>query len=123
MEDVLNTVLKGGWPLALVGVLGAAITYWIARQFGAQREEMRALRVAVEHAATPEYIRKCVARWPDLSQYPATVQQGEMVKRTNIEEGKLAQRKESALSYTRIWVFVAFIGVALIVTGQFWKPG
>ncbi len=122
MEPVMKIALPLGWPLAILGVVGAVITYVIAQQFAKSREELRALRVAMEHSPTPEHIRKCIALWPDLSQYPSTVQQGEMVKRTTIEEGKRAQRKEATLTYTRICVFVAVVGVALIVTGQFWKP-
>lgn len=123
MEQVLKIAIQGGWPLAIIGFVGAIVNYWIASQIGKSREELRTLRVAMEHAATPEHIRKCVAMWPDLSQYPATVQQGEMVKRATIEEGKRAQRKEMAMTYTRYCVFVAVIGIALIATGYFWKPG
>jgi uncharacterized membrane protein YeaQ/YmgE (transglycosylase-associated protein family) len=122
MDKVLQVAIQMGWPVAIVGVVGAVVNYMIARQFGQLREELRALRVSMEHSPSQEQIRRCLTLWPELAQYPSTIQLGEMVKRTTLEEGKRAQRKESALTITRIFVFVAVVGAALIVTGMFYKP-
>src|SRR5687767_9051616 len=110
------------WPLAIVGVLGCVISYWVARQIAKEREELHSLRLSLEHTPSPVQVRKCLDLWPDLGQYPSTVQLGEMVKRSGQEEGKKAQRKETMLAYSRFFASLAFLGVAIIVTGMFWKP-
>ena len=122
MERAFQIAVQVAWPLAAVGILGCGISYWIARQIAKEREVLHALRLSLEHTPSPVQVRRCLDLWPDLGQYPSTVQLGEMVKRSGQEEGKKAQRKETMLAYSRFFASLAFVGVAIIVTGMFWKP-
>ena len=122
MERALVIAQQIAWPLAIIAILGCGIAYWISRQIAKEREELRTLRVAVEHAPSQAQVQRCLGMWPDLAKYPSTVQLGEMVKRATLEEGKRAQRKETMLAYSRFFASLAFLGVAIIVVGMFWKP-
>ena len=110
------------WPLLIVGALGCGICYWISMQIAKEREVLRTLRVAVEHAPSQAQLQHCLTMWPELAKYPPTVQLGEMVKRATTEEGRKAQRKETMLAYSRFFATLTFIGAAILITGMFWKP-
>jgi hypothetical protein len=122
MEQVFSIAQQVAWPFAAVGVVGAIVAYVFARQIAKEREEIRTLRVSLEHNPSPDQVRQSLAKWPELASYPTTVQLGELVKRSNAEEGQYAQRKESALGYSRLFATLAVLGVAIIVVGMFWKP-
>ena len=122
-KQIYSIAMVISWPLAIVGVLGCVVAYWISRQIAKEREELRTLRVAVEHAPSQAQVQRCLGMWPDLAKYPSTVQLGEMVKRATMEEGKRAQRKETMLAYSRFFASLAFLGAVIIVAGMFWKPG
>ena len=122
MQQVYSIAMAVSWPLLIVGALGCGICYWIAVQIAKEREELRTLRVAVEHAPSQAQLQQCLNMWPELAKYPSTVQLGEMVKRATGEENRKAQRKETMLAYSRFFAALTFLGAGIIITGMFWKP-
>ena len=122
MQQVYSIAMIAAWPLLIAGALGCGICYWISMQIAKEREQLRTLRVAVEHAPSPAQLQQCLNMWPELAKYPPTVQLGEMVKRATGEEGRKAQRKETMLAYSRFFASLTFLGAAIIIAGMFWKP-
>lgn len=120
--DIYRVALGLSWPLAIAALLATGIVYYIAYQLGKDREELRTLRVSLEKNPTPAQIGQGIRMWPEVSQFPSGLQIQEMIKRANTEENRRAERVQVVLGYFRLIGFIAFIGVALIVAGFFFRP-
>ena len=126
MEQVLIDIYKAAlvvaWPLAIIALVAMGVVYYISRQLHAYREDLRALRVSLERNPSPGQIGAGLQKWPDIAHFPENLRIQEMIKRANQDENKRAERVEIVLSYTRFIGFLAFIGIALIVAGYFYRP-
>jgi hypothetical protein len=122
MEQVYNFIVVLGIPLIAVGVVGAIITYILARQISGSREELRVLRIALERDPSPVQVGQALRLWPDVAQLPKNIQPGEMVKRAHVDEGKRAERAEATLGICRTFIAIAVVGIAIVLMGRFWHP-
>ena len=127
MEQVLIDIYKAAlvvaWPLAIGALLAMGVAYFISRQLANDREQLRTLRVGLERNPSPAQMGEGIKLWPEIANYPANLQVQEMVKRANLDENRRAERVEVTMGIVRFIGFLAFIGVALVVAGMFYRPG
>ena len=126
MQDVLIDIYKAAllcaWPLAIGAVLSMGVAYFISRQLHNDREQLRQLRVSLEKGPSPAQMGEGLRMWPEIGKFPQNLQIQEMVKRASIDENRRAERVEVVMGIVRFIGFLAFIGIALIVAGMFYRP-
>lgn len=122
MEQFFNVARPISLPLAIGAMVAGIITYWIARQLSASREELRVLRVALERDPSTSQLAQALRLWPGVAQYPPTHQTQEMVKRAHQEETRRAEKTEATMGIVRTFFALAALAGAIYVASFFVGP-
>jgi len=121
VAKILEVAGPIGGLAALAFLVVAGLGHVLARQVAMNRETMRKLRVALEHDPSPGQLGQALALWPEAAKYPPTPQRQELVKQATLEERRRADRTELIKGWVRVFLGLAFLGVALYVASLFIK--
>ena len=85
MEQVYEVALKIALPASIAALVVAIILYLVSRQLGNGRQEMRTLRISLEHDPSPAQVAKAVEIFPDTSRYTGPHRITELARQAGIE--------------------------------------
>ena len=119
MQDIARNV----GPIALIAAIAllvaGIIIFIISMQLASSREELRALRVALERDPTPAQLGEAIKMWPEAGKYSQNQQKSELIRKAHDEETKRAQKNEDLKGLSRTIFFVAAFSGALYVASIF----
>ncbi len=118
MEEIIKIVGIVSLIVAIATGVTAVVCHFLAAQLNASREEMRALRVALEKDPSPAQVGQALRHWPEATKFGESMQLVELRKGAHGEELKRAERTEKLKGLVRVLFFFTAIGMALFITGQ-----
>lgn len=119
MEDIARTVGPIALIVAIASLVAGIIIYVLSMQVGANRETLRALRVALERDPTPSQLGEAIKLWPEAGKFSQNQQKNEMVRRAHEDETKLAQKTEMMKGMSRSVFFLSAFTGALFIASIF----
>lgn len=125
MQDFLNILASAG-PIGglvcLAMVVAAVGGHLYARGAASEREVVRSLRVALERDPSPTQLSQAMRRWPEAGRYPEAHQRQELIKQSQLEEGRRANNTELIKGVVRVCIGIAVLGAAIFLAAQIFKP-
>ncbi len=118
MEEIIKIVGLVGLIVAIATGVAAVVCHFLAIQLNTSREEMRALRVALEKEPSPAQLGEALRLWPEATKYNGGMQLAELRKGAHGQELIRAERTEKLKGLVRVLFFIAVIGIVLFIAGQ-----
>jgi Flp pilus assembly protein TadB len=119
MEIVFKIATWAWLPVLGLGVVLSGLFWWLGKLESEKRDRMRSLRHGLERDPTPAQLAEAQRLWPSAMNLPEKHRVDDWKKRALADEGRLASNFELMKGVVRVFLFVAVVGLALLITSRF----